>query len=370
MKSYSVMTASALFMLLTKSVAAAPYTIPVEIDYTLIKKVVTSQLYKGENKTAELWNDKHGCSFLKLSNLKISGKNGQIQLLNDVESQFGTKLGGQCITLMKWGGLLESWQQPTLSADHRVLSLPVTKAIAYDHQGHQLAIDKLDDLIKSVAEPKLANLKIDLNESRADIAKTLSDYVPPENSAEINHVLDTLNFSSAKANDEGIAIQIAFDAPEKLSHPKPSAPFSDAEQKQWQATWQKWDAFLSNAIQQASDDTNSEELRGKLTQTLKEAQVAFQDGLKAQDANAADPVRVFFTDTWERLAPQLRSLAKNLPEIKALNYLTFIAATDVMYEFEKIGSPFGLTISSDGLRRLARILIAGKQQQAEASQIH
>jgi hypothetical protein len=35
-----------------------------------------------------------------------------------------------------------------------------------------------------------------------------------------------------------------------------------------------------------------------------------------------------------------------------------------MYEFEKLSAPFGLEISSDGLRKLVRILIAGKQQHA------
>jgi hypothetical protein len=47
--------------------------------------------------------------------------------------------------------------------------------------------------------------------------------------------------------------------------------------------------------------------------------------------------------------------------------MTFIAATDVLYELENIGAPFGLDISSDGLRKLARILIAGKQQHTEAN---
>jgi hypothetical protein len=36
-----------------------------------------------------------------------------------------------------------------------------------------------------------------------------------------------------------------------------------------------------------------------------------------------------------------------------------------MYELENVGAPFGLEISSDGLRRLARMVMAGKQQ-AEA----
>ena len=117
---------------------------------------------------------------------------------------------------------------------------------------------------------------------------------------------------------------------------------------------------MSKAIQQASDDTKSPELRDTLMEILLESRSAFQAGLKEHDANGDDPVRVFFTQTWQRLAPQLKTLAKELPEIQGLRYMTFIAATDVIYELENIGAPFGLDISSDGLRRLARILIAGK----------
>ncbi len=177
---------------------------------------------------------------------------------------------------------------------------------------------------------------------------------------------DTLKFSSADADDKGVAIKLAFNVPAKAADKKPEAPFSEAEQKQWQANWQEWDAFLSKAIQQASNDTQSPELRDTLTEILLESRSAFQAGLKDHDANGEDPVRVFFTQTWQRLGPQLKTLAKELPEIQGLRYMTFIAATDVLYELENSGAPFGLDISSDGLRKLARILIAGKQQHAEA----
>ena len=82
-----------------------------------------------------------------------------------------------------------------------------------------------------------------------------------------------------------------------------------------------------------------------------------------------DPVRVFFTDTWGRLAPVLKTIAKELPGIQGLRYITFIAATDVIYELERLGAPFGLDISSDGLRTLARMLIAGKQQARAATAV-
>ncbi len=365
MVNFFKLLAISVFIAFAKTGVADPYNIPIQLDYGLIKKAVVSQLFKGENGAADVWNDKHKCSFLRLYNPRISGENGQFKLLNDVQAQFGKAFSGQCIPFIAWDGALETLQKPTISADQSVLSLPVTKANAYDKQGRQLEIGQLQDLIRKVAEPKLAQVKVDLNESRGDIERTLTGFLPKENAGEIKQILSTLKFGGAEANDDGIKVNLAFDAPLKKVAPKPEAPFTEAEQKQWQASWQEWDGFLSKAINQASSETQSPELRDTLTEILLESRSAFQAGLKAQSPESGDPVRVFFTQTWQKLSPHLRTLAKQLPEVEALRYLTFIAATDVMYELENIGAPFGLEMSSDGLRRLARMLMASKQQ-AEA----
>lgn len=363
---------TAAFMLLiifARNSMADQFSLPVQLDYSLIKKALITQLYTGAGNVAELWNDRQRCSYLKLSNPRISGQQGQIKLLNDIDARFGTGLGGQCVTVFEWGGVLETLQQPTIDSTQSVLSLPVAKVSASDRHGQQLINRQLQELIKRVAEPKLSEVKIDLNKSRADIEKTVAEFLPKENAAEVKEALNTLKFSSVDANDDGIAIKLAFNAPAKVVAKKSSAPLSDAEQQQWQATWQEWDAFLSKAIQQASDDAKSPELRDTLMEILLESRSAFQVGLKEHDANSDDPVRLFFTQTWQRLAPALDTLSKELPEIQGLRYLTFIAATDVIYELDNIGAPFGLDISSDGLRRLARILMAGKQQQAKVEQM-
>ena len=366
MNKYSTLTAFSLLMIFANNGVANQFNLPVQLDYSLIKRALITQLYKGAGNTAELWNDKHGCSYLKLSNPQVSGQKGQIKLLNNLQAQFGTNLGGQCVTLFEWGGILETLQQPTINAAQSVLSLPITQVTATDRAGRSITNNQLQELINRFVEPKLSEVKIDLNESRADIEKTVTEFLPKENVAEVKEMLNTLKFTSADANDNGVAIKLAFDAPLKVVDKKPAAPLSAAEQKQWQAIWQEWDAFLSKAIQQATDDTQSPELRDTLTEILLESRSAFQAGLKEHDANGDDPVRVFFTQTWQRLAPELKTLAKELPEIQGLRYMTFIAATDVIYELENIGAPFGLDISSDGLRKLARILIAGKQQHAAA----
>jgi hypothetical protein len=353
---------SLLLMGAAKIGIADPYSLPIQLDYALIKKAVVSQLFKGEGGAAEVWKDKHKCSYLNLFNPRISGVDGQIKLLNDVQVQFGTSLGGQCIPIIAQEGTLETFQKPKINKDQSVLSLPLTKAIFYDRQGQPLRIDKLQDLITKAVGPKLAEVKLDLNKSRGDIEKTVTDFLPPEKSGEVKQILSTLKFSAAEANEDGIKVKLAFDAPVKKQDPKPEAPFTDAEQKLWQATWQEWDGFLSKAINQAASETKSPELRDTLTGILSDSRTAFQAGLKAQSPQSADPVRVFFTQTWQKLSPHMRTLAKELPEVGALRYLTFIAATDVIYELDNIGAPFGLEISSDGLRKLARLVMAEKQQ--------
>ncbi len=359
-----IATVFGLLLLFAENGRADQLSVPLQIDYSLIKKLLVSQLYTGKNNSAELWNDRQGCSYLRLSNPDVNGKNGQIQLLNEVQARFGTGLGGQCVTVLEWAGILETFQQPMLDSGHSVLSFPITSATAYDREGHHLTINKLQDLIKRFAEPKLAAVKIDLNESRGDIEQTLAHFLPKDNAAEVREILKSLRFSSVTAKDDGIGIQLDFNAPAKKVVVKPAAAFTEAEQKQWQSAWQQWETFLSSAIEQAAHDTKSPELRETLMGILMDSRVALQAGLKEHNADN-DPVRVFFTDTWGRLVPVLKTVATELPGIQGLRYITFIAATDVMYELERLGAPFGLDISSDGLRRLARVLIAGKQQTKE-----
>jgi hypothetical protein len=350
---------TASILLLWANSLVAKTSIPIQLNYPLIKNILTKQLFTGQNQSAQLWHDKHGCSFLNIANPKISGQQGQIRLLNDVQAELGTRLSGQCLTVLKWDGLLETLQQPTISADHTVLTLPVTKATAYDHTGHAVNINKLQDLITKVAAPKLANVKVDLNQSRSDIEKTLLKFLPKQNAPQVKTIVNSLVFDSINADDKGITLQVAFDAPPALASTKTEAPLTGEELKQWQATWQQWDSFLTKAIKQANMDSQSPQLRKTLTNILAKARTAFQAGLKQHDRNN-DPVRIFFSQTWQQLSPELQTLSQQLPEVKALRYATFIAATDVIYELDKIGAPLGLQLSSDGLRHLARLLIATK----------
>jgi hypothetical protein len=351
-------------LLMSANTLAREVNVPVPLDYGLIRNVLINQLFTGEGQSARLWKDGKECSFLDLSNPQIAGQNGQIKIDNDVHAKFGAKMGGKCITLVKWNGILETLQKPTLDKTGTVLSFPVTSTNAFDSKGQKLDIAQLQDLLQQVVAPKLADLKIDLNQSRDDIIKTLLPYVPAEDSEQLNDSVNSLRFSSVKVDDKNILLNLGFKANVKPADTHPVDALSADELLQWQTIWQDWQASLEKGIDQLPLTNEMAANRDTLHNVLQNAGTAFEQGLTVDHEKDHDPVRQFINESWDQLAPLLRSVSQQLPGAESLRYLTLIAATDLMYEVESIGSPFGLEISANGLRKIVRSYIKHNAGQA------
>lgn len=347
-------------LLLTAQVGVArEINIPVPMEYGLIKSLLVSQLYTGPDESVRAWKDGKQCSHLDLDHPHISGEQGQVKIQNNVQARIGTSLGGKCMTLVEWSGILQTLQQPTLDASGNVLSFPVTQLNAFDRNGQALNIAQLQSLIKKAAEPKLAALKIDLNQSRPDITKTLLPFIAAENSEELHDTINSLRFNQVKADEKGIVINVGYTATHQADGGLKAAPIlTETELKQWQTLWQGWQSSLEQSIDKAPINNNADASRATLREVLQKAGVAFEQGLTAEYVAENDPVRKFFNSSWDKLAPLLRDASTQLPGNSSLRYVTLIAATDLMYELESIGSPLGLEVSSNGLRKLARSLIA------------
>lgn len=344
-------------LLATASLQAREINVPVPMDYRLIQNVLVNQLFTGEGQTAQLWQDGKRCSFLDLSNPQISGVKQQVKIDSNVHAQFGAKMGGKCMALIKWNGILETLQKPTLDKSGNVLSFPVTSVNAFDKNGQTLNIEQLQDLLQKVVAPRLADLKIDLNKSRGDIVKTLLPYVSEADSEQLYDSVNSLRFASVKADASSILLNLAFTSNLKKPSNKIAETFSPDELQQWQTIWKNWQASLDKAIAQTPLDGELAQSRNILHSMLEKAGIAFEKGLTEDYSQDDDPVRAFIKESWNELAPLLRTASKALPGAEGLRYLTLIAATDLMYEVESIGSPFGLEISANGLRKIARSYI-------------
>lgn len=337
---------------------AAPVNVPVPIDYRLIRDIMLNQLFTAEGQTARLWHDKHNCSFVNLVNPRMSGQEGQVKIVNTVHTKFGTSLAGKCLPVAEWHGELATLQQPTLNADGSELHFPITQLAAYDDKGRELKVAELLNLIKNAAQPKLSEVKVDLKKTRHDLEKALSMVVTEEHKPQLDSLLNSLKFDAVTAEDSQIRVNVRFEAPTgNKKTTDAAAAFDEDELEQSQALWQHWETAMTWAINEAPVEGH----RDALLSVLKDAGVAFKSGLTAADTHKNDPVRSFFNDSWNKLAPTLRALSQQVPGAEGLRYLTYLAATDLMYQLDTSGAPLGLTISSDSLRRVTRVLLANRQ---------
>jgi soluble lytic murein transglycosylase-like protein len=78
--------------------------------------------------------------------------------------------------------------------------------------------------------------------------------------------------------------------------------------------------------------------------------------LVTQPADGQDAVRQWFLQSWQSLAPVLRRIGAQRPGQEYLLLLGVIASTDALAALDQLGPAIGLDISSDGLRRLARMI--------------
>ncbi len=67
-------------------------------------------------------------------------------------------------------------------------------------------------------------------------------------------------------------------------------------------------------------------------------------------------MRALFLKSWERLRPVADDVARELPGAEAVQVLTFLAAGDALTVLDQAGPSFGIEVSADGLRRMARMI--------------
>ncbi len=120
------------------------------------------------------------------------------------------------------------------------------------------------------------------------------------------------------------------------------------------------DALLVGAVKHYASATQLQTLRSELLDILIDSRYRLRDVLTEPPGRDNDAVRSWFIDSWHRLSPVVRSIAEEQDGQEQLLWFSVVTATDALYALNQLGSTIGLEISSEGLRRLARMINAGK----------
>jgi hypothetical protein len=345
-------------LLLSASAAAREVRLPLSVEPPLIREALMRELFHDAGQRAVFWGAPGGCSFFYLEDPQVEGEVGRVRVTAHGEARLGTEIGGTCLSPIVWSGFLELFEQPRL--DGWQLRFAVVDSNLYDEKHEKtLLAGRLWDRMKESVQPRFGEVAVDLGgpfrELRGFISLVLSS---AGTSDDVRAALDSLHPVSARALPKGIVVEAAIELPEASPSPAPAAPqppLTDAEIEAFTARANQWDAFVTFVVKTLGAKTLRTATHQALLETLLDARYQILAALSAPSSRE-DPVRGLFLKSWARLRPVADDISRGLPGAEAAQVLTFVAAGDALRALDQMGPTFGVEISADGLRRMARMI--------------
>jgi soluble lytic murein transglycosylase-like protein len=349
------LTAVLLILLSVQFVQAETVTVPLKIGFPLLRQLVVAQLFNNESGSVELLNDPDGCSEIVLSDPKFSEFDRDLRINSRLSARLAVKVMGQCQPLMAWHGHIQIISSPVIKANNpQQIYLQVKHSELTNQNNQRLTSGTLWEQASGLVHPLFDRFHLDLRPSINELKNFLPLFLPGHSQDQLDQMLASLHLAKMQVAADGIHSELVFDVATINTPQQPEQGLTHQEQLQWQQKWQSMDALLTHTIKHYAAATKLDNLRLTLFDILMDARYGLQDALQQDQVD--DPVRHWFIDSWTRLVPVMQQISAENPEYATLALMTMVTATDALQALDKLGPAFGLDISIDGLRRLARML--------------
>jgi len=353
-----ILRAILLTVVILKSVAvsAEKVAIPVFLNYPQLQLLMKRSMFTGPDYSARYVLDDDGCNTISFSEPHLSAEGQGLRLSTKTLAIIGASTTEGCMTLTRWTGRTAVKGKPLL-INRQPLSVQfqVQAVEVYDQQGRVLSDSLLPQSYKSQLHQVLSRFRMDLKPA-TDQLKALLPYVVSRYSADrLTRMIDSLRIGHIKVRPKGLDVDLILDV-EELPQTETEPALTASEVWQLEQRCQAWDAFLTFVIKEVAAATRSEILRQTLFDILLDVRFQIKNILTLNLKTGPDPVKQLFIRSWERLEPVIQEISIQLPEHNLLPFLSFITAADALKALDRMGPAAGLDISTDGLRRLARLL--------------
>lgn len=342
---------------------AASVSIPLQLSAGYLERQALRRIFVQPQQTFVAWNDGSGCNHLVLSDPDMTSSASGIQLRMSGDGRVGSPVGELCIPLFPWTGFIDVLLRPVAAGDSVHLEVVDSKLTGLD--GKPDVRSTIWDWTKQRVHPQLSAIEVDFGKPLAELRAAVPFLFPGADANRIQRILSTLTVSEAASTPSGISMTLQLtvpDAPER-AEPTPEPALTPAESAQLEELFKYWDVFVTLVAKHAAIAAADPETREQLLAILLDARHHILEALTADPRPAGrDPVRRLFLDTWKELAPVLRRISMHTRDEATLNLVGFIGAVDALKAIDAVGPNFNLDISTDGLRRLARLIVPGDAQ--------
>ncbi len=336
---------------------AEQVSIPIVLDYPVLQQIVMNEAFTQPGHSLKYSFATGSCNSIIFSRPRLKPEGQQLLIRVKTEISLGFAQGNGCTTLMNWQGDSELLSQPVLKPDSPLqIFFTAQQVRLYDAQQRPINNALLTDAIQAQIEPIMQRFKVDLNPAKHQTESVLQAILPQHSAMGMQSMVDSLRLARIKVNKQGLAIDLTVDIDKPEASKQIEKSLLISEIQVFNAQWQQWDAFFTFVIKQLARQTQSEELQDTLLDILLDTRYQIQAILKWQPGATQDPVKALFIRSWRQLQPVVHQISLEADSTKILPVFSFMTAANALQTLEKLGPEFGLEISTDGLRRLARIL--------------
>jgi hypothetical protein len=327
--------------------------LPLVVPYGYLRRLLVEQVFTEPGGIARLVAVADPCNEIVLSEPRIAPLEGRLVVTAHGRAEAGFSWFGGCFRPFRWEGEIDAEEAVRLAPDAPVVLFPVLDS-RLRGSGGWLDVPTLWDWIKPVVHPRLETLRVDLSSLLGELRRTLPLFAAHREDVSVQRLAESIELAGASLEERGLLIHLRFEvetAPEQEAGPAP--PLAPEEILAFVAMLREWDAFVTFVAKVAGRDALGPAQRAELLAVLVDARHELVAALEEPAGQGPDRVRALFLSAWTRLAPALVDLAGGADGFR---YLAFVAAADALASLDAAGPGFGVEISSDGLRRLARTL--------------
>jgi SPOR domain/Transglycosylase SLT domain len=330
--------------------------IPLFLTYPQLRFLAVREMFKGPDDTARYGLDDTGCAFVTYSEPHLSAEGQLLRVEVATLATIGIDTTDGCATIGYWKGRTVVKGKPAL-LDGQPLSAEfrLQTAELYDQQGHRLSGTPVMQAYEERLHQVLSKLRIDLSPEVDRLKEWLPSVLPRHSTDRLSIMLDSLRVGRIAVRPDGLDLRLTIDV-DKNPEAGPEPVLNAVEMEQLEQTVRTWDAFLTFVVKQAAIATHSDALRSALLEILLDARYEMKAALVADVDSGTDPVKELFVRSWARLEPVMREISVQAPEQNPVPFLSFMTAADALMALDRLGPAAGLDISTEGLRRLARLL--------------
>lgn len=342
------------------ALSAGEVEIPLLAETAHLQTAISRALEFDENGQSTISNDP--CNRVELSDMVVMTEDAQLSVGMALTATTGAYVLGACRGPKPWQGRLALKLTPQVMASGLGIEfVPAAIELSRPDSTPGLLSKPVQLIADALVLPRMKRVQIDLAGPLNSLDGLIEQMIGPGNDqgGELSLIQRT-HITRLQIEETGLRAWLAFQVrASETTDQAPEPTLDKSEFAQWQTLEDELDGFLTTIISALAYSTESRALRLELLAVLLDARHAIAEALTVDDPEY-DPVRELFLTTWDRLRPLMSELeGMETPGLEVdFKLAAFIAGGDALRALDALGPEYGFEINRDGLRRLARLLLA------------